>query len=163
MTEDPPTKTQEVSLITSREKSTKTSHRDRNASAKDRDEPSKVIWEEALTIRQEQPQKICEENLVPKEERTTLHSYPSEYKSSDNWNLWGSTSPLSKLKRRMLLILKRSHRPQYKRMCPDTVPRDESLCSSYIWAPQPKQEKRPLHIAMREDSPQILQLKRPTP
>ena len=37
MTEDPPIKTGQVSLTTSREKSTKTSHVDRNASAEDRD------------------------------------------------------------------------------------------------------------------------------
>ena len=58
---------------------------------------------------------------MPKEERTTLHSHPAEYKSSDNCNSRGATSPLSQLKRRMLLILERSHRPQYKRMCPDIV------------------------------------------
>ena len=55
MTEDPPTKTGEVSLTTSREKSTKTSHIDRNASDKNGDEPPKVTLEEALTNREEQP------------------------------------------------------------------------------------------------------------
>ena len=53
MTEEPSTKTGEVSPTTSREEFTKTSHIEKSSSAANRAEPLEINREEALTSREE--------------------------------------------------------------------------------------------------------------
>ena len=164
MTEELPTKTGEVSSATSREESTTTSHIERSASAANKDKPTEVTQEYALTSREEQSCYNFEEHVVPNEDRTPLQSPPSQPKRRSQYKSRGpkstattqeedSTTAQKKLPATMEedtpdSILRRSH---------SAANIDETL------PPLTKKERRPLNIAMREDSLKILQLKSRSP
>ena len=80
MTEERPTKPGDVSSATSREESTTTSHIERSPSSANKDKPTEVTQEWALTRIQEQSCYNFEGRVVPKEETTTLQSPLSQPK-----------------------------------------------------------------------------------
>ena len=69
---------------------------------------------------------------------------------------------MQQVKRRTPLLLERSHQPQCKRRPPDIIRREKSLWQIKM-SPTTTTRKRLLHIAMRENYPQILQLKSTSP
>jgi len=114
-----------------------------------------------LSSREEQSCYNFEEHVVPKEERTPLHSPPSQPKMRPQCKSRSSKSTATAQEEDSTTTQEKPLATM-EEDTPDSIPRRSHSAANIDETSPQKNERRPLNIAMREDSLKILPLKSPS-